>query len=368
MKISFSLIQKNKKYRKHASWYIRKRCEGKSWDIHLHTTDAKVAEAELLRVRLAQAELDRQGIDGDALTALAVNQAKDKEQLAAPNGTLEKWCQQLHIEGFRDLSISKYYRAVKRLLRGESAIGLTPSKVTTIIASTANLKSNTRHGYVNALNSFFKYLGRHDLIECLPKIKIEQAERPYWTPSEMFDIVSSVKSDTAERTLEYMDYFGIMAAIGSRQSETYALRWRDLDKDTGIVTFRAETTKSRKERRCPLPYNLWAQIEVRRKDDTDLDSPLFPSIGRDQATRYAVLARAVKKLGLKGGLHTFRHSVAMHLYKKSGDIKAVSQLLGHSPQVALQYYQHSRGVEDLRKLVEDDMDDWMRDNVDKTQR
>ena len=73
------------------------------------------------------------------------------------------------------------------------------------------------------------------------------------------------------------------------------------------------------------------------------------------ATRYQALEFAIKKAGVKkGGLHTFRHSVSTILYRQSGcDIQLVSKMLGHSPQIAMQYYVHGQGVEDMRKLVDD---------------
>ena len=42
----------------------------------------------------------------------------------------------------------------------------------------------------------------------------------------------------------------------------------------------------------------------------------------------------------------------MILYRQKGaDIKAIAELLGHSPAVSLQFYQQSRSLEDLRELV-----------------
>lgn len=42
----------------------------------------------------------------------------------------------------------------------------------------------------------------------------------------------------------------------------------------------------------------------------------------------------------------------MILYRKGGNIKDVAELLGHSPQVALKFYQQAKSPEDLRELVE----------------
>lgn len=348
MKTTFSIIQKHPEY-KTANYYLRMRRDGKAVDVRLDTADRAEAEAELLRVKLAQHELESKGIDGDPLDALTVRRKQAQESVLAPGGILERWEAKMALEGLRASSVARYARALRVLLKGVAPEYLTPASVSTIMARTANLKPATRRSYANALASLFRYMKRHDLVEALPKIKVDQADRPWWTREEMNEIILNVTSTSAERVLEYRDYFGIMAAVGSRQSETYALRWRDLRED-GTVVFRADTTKSRKERIVPLPTYLWGQLESRRGEPDEI---MFPSIGRDQATRFEVLARALRKLGLRGGLHTFRHSVSMLLYKKSGDIKAVSQLLGHSPQVALQYYQNTRGVEELRSLVED---------------
>lgn len=152
--------------------------------------------------------------------------------------------------------------------------------------------------------------------------------------------------DTAARTIEYKDYFRVMATIGSRQGETYLLRWKDLH--DGCLTFVAEHTKSRKERTVPIPYDLWASLEVRRGNP---EEKMFPLVSPSQSRRYRVLRRALDELGLEGGLHTFRHSVSMLLFKKCGDIKSVCQVLGHSPQVGLEYYQHTRSVEEVREKV-----------------
>ena len=352
---TYTIVKKNKK-RDSAPWYLVVRDSGTRKDINLETSSKKDAEAELMRVKLAAAELN--GV-GDPLDALAVRRKRLSEAVIAPGGIVDRWADDMRVRGFAQGSITRYVKAVKVLLKKEPIGALTPQKVISIVAATANLKNNTRHGYCNALKCLFTYLRRPDLVEVLPKVKSEQTDRPWWTPEQMQEIIYAVRSNKPERTIEYKDYFGIMAAIGSRQEETAQLRWCDL-KD-GVLYFRPETTKCRKPKVVPIPYGLWAQIEVRRPPIKDPiveernESPMFPYISRAcQATRYAVLARTLKRLGLKGGLHTFRHSVSMNLYKKSADLKAVSQILGHSPQVALQYYQNSRAIDDLRKIVDDE--------------
>lgn len=345
-KTSYTLVRKNKS-RQTDPWYIRERRNGKVTDVNLMTTDRKMAETELMRCKVAFDEGASCPLD-----ALAVRRKRTSEPVSAPNGCLDRWATDMAVRGLSVNSIAKYTRAARFLLKDDSISSLSQDRVRVVMAGTANLSNNTRRSYVNALASLFEFLRRPDLTEALPHVRPQQTDRPWWTEEEMMAIIDTVKSNTAERTREYKEYFTLMSAVGSRQGETAALRWCDLR--DAAVTFRASTTKSHKSRIVPIPMSLWTRIEERRAADPE--ELVFPYVGRaNQATRFAVLARAVKRLGLHGGLHAFRHSLSMLLYRKCSDIKAVSQILGHSPQVALQYYQHARSESELRSIVERDV-------------
>lgn len=345
-KISYTIVKKNKY--PNAPWYVRKRETGeKPVDVNLETTDRKAAETELMRVKVAASEGSN-----DPLGALSIRQKWAQEPVSRPNGVLDGWVDWMRLEGFRKQSISKYERAVRMLLDGKSVADLTPDLVRNIMANKVNLKANTRRGYADSLHRLFDYLKRPDLAEALPRIKTEVTDRPVWTKEEMLEIILHVSTKKAARTEQYRQYFGLMSRIGSRQGETYELRWKDLNPDTGVIHLRAETTKARKERFVPCPTDLWAELEARRGQP---EESLWPDIGRDQATRYEVLSYAIKKAGVpRGGLHTFRHSVATILYRKSNcDIQLTSRMLGHSPQIAMSYYIHGKNIEDMRELVDD---------------
>lgn len=343
-KVSFTIVRKNKYH--NAPWYVRMRETGqKDVDVNLGTPDRRVAETELMRVKLAASEGSSSPLD-----ALAIRRKGLSEPVSVPGGVLEGWERWMAVSGLRRSSIDKYVRAARVLMAGMSVADLSPDTVRNMMAGTVHLKANTRRVYLSALRELFMYLERPDLADVLPRIKTEVTDRTVWSREDMEEIIMCVSTRSAQRTLEYREYFGVMAYIGSRQGETYALRWKDIDEATGVVHFRAETTKSRKERYVPLPTRLWSSMEVRRGRP---DEQVFPNIGKDQATRFGVLSRAIRKAGVEhGGLHTFRHSCASLYYRACSDIKAVAELLGHSPSVSLQYYQNSRGVDELRKLVE----------------
>jgi integrase len=98
----------------------------------------------------------------------------------------------------------------------------------------------------------------------------------------------------------------------------------------------------------PIGFELWAALEARRGSP---DGLVFDRIPQSQAGRYYYLKKALRRLGLEGRLHTFRHSVALATYSRTTDIQACAQLLGHSPGTSMRYYLAARSLEKLRGLV-----------------
>lgn len=345
-RVHYTLVQKNRT-RKNAPWYIRER-RGKSAKDTLIGPDRVKAEMELLKVQLRQRELESSGEDGNPLDALAIEQKRTSEPLGSIGGVLERWEAKRRLEGVREQTIATYGRAL-RLMLGDSPVGsIDSAKVSRVLDSTRHLKASTRHNYVCALKNLFRFLGRGDLVEVLPVVIPEETEHNWWTKDEMMRIITAVSCNDPERELEFREYLEVMGSVGSRQGETYALKWRDLD-SSGVVTFQGMHTKSRRTRRVPLPFSLVAALESRRGEPGEL---IFGAIPKDQQGRYALLSRALKKVGLKGCLHDFRRSVSMILYRKGNNLKDVAELLGHSPAVALKFYQQAKSPEELRELVE----------------
>lgn len=357
-KIKYSIIAKNKKVVKIPKLYGRIRA-GKRERLVPLGRNMEEAQKWLKRAQRAYEEacdLEAEGkpippellarvltVDTDIRVSSVSSAPAEKA-----GGTLELWEADMRLRNIRESTISNYLRAVSPMLRGKDVANMNAQQVKEMVGQ-KKVAPNTRRFICNALKSLFLFCKRQDLADALPHIKYEQKDRAYWDSDTMDEIILHVRSDSAARTIEYKDYFRVMATIGSRQGETYLLRWKDLH--DGCLTFVAEHTKSRKERTVPIPYDLWSSLEVRRGNPEDR---MFPLVSPSQSRRYRVLRRALDELGLEGGLHTFRHSVSMLLYKKCGDLKAVSQLLGHSPQVALQYYQNARSVDDLRGLLFDE--------------
>ena len=361
MDIKYSAVLKNR-HRPSAKWWGRIRQAGRERWVNLDTQDRAEAMKWVARQKNVLFQIQEYTDEGKPVPAdlearlLTVDSTpvaeKDSgKKFTEPGAILDKWEVAMRAAGMRDTTIGNYQRAFVVLLHGLAPDNLDVGTVRQIIESRGELKNSTKRFYCNALISLFKWMGRRDLVDALPKVKAEGSNPVYWSEQDMEEIILEIRSDTAERTFQYQQYYNMMRLIGSRQNETYLLEWRDIDRQTESVTFRSEITKSRKARRVPLPFSLLAELEDRRGNP---DERVFNLVSTSQSRRYTVLKKALNRLGLQGSAHSFRRSRALILYRQKGaDIKAIAELLGHSPEVSLQFYQQSRSLDDLRKLVDD---------------
>jgi len=127
---------------------------------------------------------------------------------------------------------------------------------------------------------------------------------------------------------------------GGRLNEILCLLWGDIDFDGGLVTFRRETTKSRKERQVPLTPELAATL--RRLRPGAADTRVFDYNGRDLTSVRTAYLRACRKAGLGRDVvfHTLRHTFASWFVMNGGDLFRLQKYLGHSNMTLTQRYSH----------------------------
>ena len=160
----------------------------------------------------------------------------------------------------------------------------------------------------------------------------------------------------AAEGLRYAPALKLIAATGLRRGEALALRWSDVDLDTGLLVVRGtlarvngalvitqpKTERSRRE--IPLTPPVVAMLNAHRKVQreerlraanqwadtglvfvTEIGSPVEPS----SILREIRIAAA--KVGLSDvGIHTLRHSAAVAWLEAGVHIRQVADLLGHS--------------------------------------
>lgn len=361
LKISYTTYIKNPS-RPSARYYARVREHGKVRDIDLGTKVKAVAEAW---VALRRDELKRynayilcgeeapEDLSNKLVRVSAIAQKGTSKAVLTLTKAIDEFELDCRRRGLRERTVMAYVRNLRQLIPSEATLSdFTRDNVLKWLAAYDHLKSATRKFYSVSLRELAKFLvSRYDLD---PRIltnwvmtKVETAERGYWKLNEIYHIIEAVECRDKVMEAQIKVYFWLMATAGSRQGETALIRWSDI-KD-GCVTFRAEITKSGKTRTVPLDMRVLDMLE-RMPHEGEL---VFSAIPNSQAGRFSILSKAIKKSGMPvGGLHTFRHSASMYLYAHCQDLKAVSQLLGHSPETAMKYYQASRQADELRAMVD----------------
>jgi integrase/recombinase XerC len=134
-----------------------------------------------------------------------------------------------------------------------------------------------------------------------------------------------------------------------RLSEVCALRWSDIDFESGFLTVRNRDgfiTKSGHERRIPLVGDALAVLErlnSERKDDLDGPAltygdgrPVRPEYASKRFKKFARLARVDERIKF----HSLRHTCASWLIMKGVSPAIIQQILGHADICTTMIYSH----------------------------
>lgn len=360
MKITVCAYLKNAHKLKNPQYYARVKIDNKTHDIPLHTTEKAVAESW---VRLRRSEIQRyndylacgEQPPEDLLSKLmpTVAQKGPSEAVSLIPVCLDGWEKELRQKGYRERSIDTYCKAIRNTVPSTATVSdFTSKNVLAWLGSLTHLKTSTRKSYSVSLREFAKFLiANYGLSRAVtdswPMVKVQTEEKGFWTMPQMYRLIEAIECRDKVMEQQMKAYCWVMATCGSRQQETYLLRWSDYE--DGVLTFRSENTKGNKTRRVPLDMRVAEMLLRLPRTSTQM----FPDIPKSQAGRFAIVDRAAKKAGLgHGGLHRFRHSACVYLYSRCKDIKAIAQMVGHSPAVSLQYYVASRESDELRNIVQ----------------
>lgn len=360
MKITVCAYLKNAHKLKNPSYYARVKIDNKTHDIPLHTTEKAVADSW---VRLRRSEIQRyndyiacgEQPPEDLLSKLMPTMAKKgtSEAVSLIPVCLDGWERELRQNGYRERSIDTYCKAIRNTVPNTATVSdFTSKNVLAWLGSLTHLKTSTRKSYSVSLREFAKFLIANyglnrAVMDNWPMVKVQTEEKGFWTMPQMYKLIEAIECRDKVMEQQMKAYCWVMATCGSRQQETYLLRWSDYE--DGVLTFRSETTKGNQTRRVPLDMRVAEMLLRLPRTSTQM----FPDIPKSQAGRFSIVDRAAQKAGLgHGGLHRFRHSACMYLYSRCRDIKAIAQMVGHSAAVSLTYYQASRESDELRNIVQ----------------
>jgi integrase len=149
------------------------------------------------------------------------------------------------------------------------------------------------------------------------------------------------------------DIFRLLLLTGARRGEVQAMRWADLDLETGVWVKPASTTKQARLHRVPLSGPARLLLAKLRKAANDDAAYVFPGrLGGHRVELKKDWAEVCKKARIKDArIHDLRHSYASVLAGAGDSLVVIGRLLGHSQPATTARYAHLMD-DPLRKATE----------------
>ncbi|MCC8556091.1 tyrosine recombinase XerC [Xanthomonas hortorum] len=199
---------------------------------------------------------------------------------------------------------------------------------------------------LSACRSYYAWLLKHGRIAASPAAAMRAPKAPRKLPQvldadeavRLVEVPTDAPLGLRDRALLELFY-----SSGLRLSELCALRWRDLDLESGLVMVLG---KGEKQRLVPVgPHAITALRAWMRDSGGRAETHVFPGRAGGAISQRAVQIR-IKQLAVRQGMfkdvhpHMLRHSFASHILESSGDLRGVQELLGHSDIATTQIYTH----------------------------
>jgi len=181
-----------------------------------------------------------------------------------------------------------------------------------------------------------------DPLEGLKIPKRRRKPQPCWRPSEVEQILQAAPEP-------YRPIFTILADTGFRIGEVQFLTWDDVDFANNLLHVRAKDgwkPEDGDQRSVPMSARLRALIEQLPRRPrwvvTAPATPKYPKGDHKNLDRRALrtLKRVLKRLGLNGKVHTFRHAFLSQALIRGTPEALVRAWAGHVDWNILKLYTH----------------------------
>ena len=222
------------------------------------------------------------------------------------------------------------------------------NKYTTYLLEDRKFARKTINAKLSCLRSYYHFL--YDQLEVIDrniaeKINLldleEREEKKLITQEEVFKILDTI-DDVRDRAL-----LEILYATGIREGELCSLNIEHIDFNNFIVTIvKGKGKKGGRTRAVPVSKSAlkWVKASLGARKA----GPLFLNNRAERLGTRSVYNIVTKHFGFPP--HDLRHCFATHMIKKTGNMKAVSQMLGHSSiQMTEKIYTHM-DAEDLKDI------------------
>jgi len=193
------------------------------------------------------------------------------------------------------------------------------------------LGPQSMRNYLTVLSSMFSYAVKQGRSPRNPVLNVER-------PDVVRDEPGILKPDELRRLLrelpdDTVPYIVLSAFAGLRPMEVRRLNWSDINFQTGLITVRSATAKTKRRRTVPMTENLRAWLRPLAKDE-GLVVPLS-----DLTIRMKRIMPARERAKLNHWPHDcLRHSAASYWLQLEGDAARVALWLGHTQEVLHEHY------------------------------
>jgi integrase len=203
-------------------------------------------------------------------------------------------------------------------------------------------------------------------LDAIDKPRVARKEIQVLTPEEVRRLLETTRGHRLETLLV------LAVATGARQGELFGLQWRDVDLDAGVLTIQrtliearghlefGEPKTSQSRRRVDLPPYAVEALRAHRKRRGATPHPatlIFTDTEGNPLRKSNFTRRVWHPLLAKAKLprvrfHSLRHSHITTLLAAGGNLKAVSERVGHSrTSMTADVYAHA--VEGMQRELAD---------------
>jgi integrase/recombinase XerD len=210
----------------------------------------------------------------------------------------------------------------------------------------------TQRGRLGAIQGFFAWLCRENILHANPAADLELPRKPNRTlprSLSLQDVHAALDVPDVTDLLGIRDraILETLYATGVRRAECARLDVDDVDRGRGLLTVREG--KGRKDRVVPLGERAahWLDIYLERTrpllETARAGRALFLSGYGERISAGHIgnwVRRVIRAAGIarSGSCHLFRHSCATHMLENGADIRFIQQLLGHARLDTTQIY------------------------------
>lgn len=268
---------------------------------------------------------------------------------------LKRFTVDMLAKGIKESSIKAYMNVLRPFLNqiGINFTDVTSQHITDYlavkkVAQNVNGKKNSQAYLANicrVLFIFFQWAYKkryisEDIMRDVDRIKSKQKKKERITPEEM-EACREVLRDSRERAL-----FELMISTGMRVGEIAKLRIEDIDFRQRKVSIRGEKSES-------ADRDGYLSIKARNALAKYIDGktngfvfrPMRNTLPDETAIGRGTIENIAKSMGKRAGVHcvttvhVYRKTFASETYRRTGNIKLVSILLGHaSTTITEKYY------------------------------